>query len=108
MADRENNRIQLFSKDGRYVEKFLGDSTISSSGLKYLMNNPFPLRQRESTNLEAQKLFRAPISVRVDDEGRMYVPDYGWSRVQVYQKEAYRLGPDQIIPPMRSPLMLTQ
>ena len=108
VADRENHRVQLFSREGRYVEKFVGDSTISSSGLAYLMNNPGPLRQRESTNLESQKRFKGPISVRVDDDGRLYVPDYGWSRVQIYQKEAYRLGPDQIAAPQRSPTMFTQ
>ena len=108
VADRENHRVQLFSREGRYVEKFLGDSTISTSGISYLMNNPGPLRQRESTNLEVQKRFKGPVSVRVADDGRMYVPDFGWSRVQVYQKEAYRLGPDQIAAPLRSPNMFTQ
>ena len=108
VADRENHRVQLFSREGRYVEKFVGDSIISSSGVSYLMNNPGPLRQRESTNLEVQKRFKAPVSVRVGGDGRMYVPDFGWSRVQVYQKQAYRLGPDQIAAPMRSPNMFTQ
>ena len=108
VADRENHRVQLFSREGRYVEKFLGESTISTSGIAYLMNNPGPLRQRESTNLEVQKRFKGPVSVRVDGDGRMYVPDYGWSRVQVYQKESYRLGPDQIAAPLRSPNMFTQ
>ena len=107
VADRENHRIQLFSKEGRYVEKFIGDATISRSGRMYLMNNPGPLRQRESTDLEPQKRFRGPVSVRVDREGAMYVPDYGSSRIQIYRKEAYPLGPNQIGPPLRSPRLYT-
>ena len=62
----------------------------------------------EMAKLEEQKLLRKPKSVVVGDDGLMYVPDYGWSRVQIYQKEAYRLGPDQIAAPQRSPTMFTQ
>ena len=29
VADRGNNRVQLFDRSGRYVEQFLGDSTLS-------------------------------------------------------------------------------
>ena len=107
VADRENHRIQLFSREGRYVEKFIGDATISRSGRRYLMNNPGPLRQRESTDLEPQKRFRGPVSVRVDRDCAMYVADYGSSRIQIYWKEAYPLGPDQIGPPLRSPRLYT-
>jgi DNA-binding beta-propeller fold protein YncE len=107
VVDRENHRVQLFSKEGRYVEKFIGDATVSRSGRLYLINNPGPLRQRESTDLEPQKRFRGPVSVRVDDGGAMYVSDYGSSRVQIYQKEAYPLGPNEIAPPQRSPKLYT-
>lgn len=107
VADRENHCIKLFDKEGRYVEKFVGDATISKSGRTYLMSNPGPLRQRESTELEIQKRFRGPVSVRIDDNYNMYVPDYGSSRVQIYKKEAYPLGPDEIAPTQRSPRLYT-
>jgi len=37
----------------------------------------------------------------------MYVADYESYRVQIYQKEAIALDPDQISPPLRSPSMMT-
>lgn len=107
VADTGNDRVQLFDETGRYVEKFIGDATLSKSGRLYMLTNARPNRLREMCNLEPQKRFRSPKSVRVDDQGRMFVPDYGSYRVQVYQKEAIELTPEQITPPMRSPSMLT-
>ena len=107
VADTGNNRIQLFSQEGRYVEKFLGDATLTNSGRRYVMANPRPLRLREMANLELAKPFRSPRSVTVDGQGRMYVPDYASFRVQIYQKDVTPLGPDQIDPPMRAPILQT-
>lgn len=107
VADTGNNRVQLFDRNGRFVEAFIGDSTLSKSARLYLLSNALPNRLREMTDLEPQKRFRGPKSVRVDQSGRMYVPDYGSYRVQVYQKEAIRLTPEQIVPPPRSPSLLT-
>ena len=103
VVDQGNNRVQLFSREGRYVEKFMGDSGLSRMGRDYLRANAMVLRLREMTNLEAQKLFRGPVSVKVDDQYRMYVTDYGCHRVQVYQKQADRLDPEDIQPPRKSP-----
>src|SRR5207302_4723388 len=107
VADCGNNRVQLFDADGRYVEKFIGDATLSKSGRNYMLTNARPNRLREMANLEPQKRFRGPKSVRVDAQGRMYVADYGSYRVQIYQKEAIPLDPDQLAPPLRSPSMMT-
>ncbi len=107
VADAGNDRVQLFDPEGRYVEKFIGDATLSNMARVYLMANPLPLRLRQMSNLEPQKRLRDPRSVRVDDRGRMFVPDYGSFRVQVYQKEAIPLTDDQIAPPPRSPILFT-
>lgn len=107
VADWGNNRIQLFDPDGRFVQQFLGDATLSRSGRAYLRANAMPLRLREMADLDAQKRFKSPVSVRVDDEGHMYVPDYGCHRIQIYQKEADRLEPGEIVPPLRSPTLTT-
>jgi DNA-binding beta-propeller fold protein YncE len=107
VADCGNDRVQLFNAEGRYVEKFIGDATLSKSGRNYMLTNARPNRLRETANLELQKRFRSPKSVRVDGQGRMYVADYGSYRVQIYQKEAIHLEPDQIIPPVRSPSLMT-
>jgi DNA-binding beta-propeller fold protein YncE len=100
VADWRNNRVQLFGPTGRYVQQFLGDATLSPRARKYMLASTLPLRQREMTDLEPQKLLRSPLAVRVDAEGRLYIADCGSHRVQIYQKDAYRLGPDQILPPL--------
>ena len=107
VADCGNDRVQLFSAEGRYVEQFIGDASLSKSARAYLMTNPLPLRLREMAKLEPQKRLREPKSVRADDEGRMYVPDFRSFRVQVYQKDAIPLKADEIAPPLRSPRLQT-
>ena len=61
-----------------------------------MLTNLRPNRLRDMADLEPQKRFRIPRSVRVDDKGHMYVADHGSFRVQVYQKEAVALEPHQI------------
>ena len=107
VADCGNNRVQLFNEDGRYVQKFLGDATLSRIARTYMLTNAYPNRLRDMANLEREKLFRSPRSVRVDDQGRMYVADYKTYRVQVYVKEAIHLDEHQIRPPLRSPTLQT-
>jgi DNA-binding beta-propeller fold protein YncE len=107
VADSENDRVQLFNADGRYVEKFIGDATLSVMARDYMLTNAKPNRLRDMADLEPQKRFRNPRSVRVDDKGRMYVPDFGSFRVQVYQKEVVHLSEDQISPPFRAPMLET-
>jgi DNA-binding beta-propeller fold protein YncE len=107
VADRGNDRVQLFAHTGRYVQQFRGDATLSAIGRRYILANQKTLRLREMANLEEQRLLRAPCSVRVDGQGLMYVPDLGSHRVQVYQKEAYVLEPDEIMPPLSAPTLFT-
>ena len=107
VADSQNDRVQLFNAEGRYVEKFIGDATLSKMARDYMLTNALPNRLRDMADLEPQKRFRNPRSVRVDDNGRMYVSDYGSFRVQVYQKETVHLEPHQFAGPLRSPSLET-
>lgn len=107
VADRGNNRVQQFDHTGRFVDKFLGDATLSKIGRTYILANPKVLRAREMTTLEIQKRLRGPCSVRFDDQGRMYIPDFGCHRIQVYKKESYPLQPDQIWPEQKAPFLYT-
>ncbi|MBM3960240.1 MAG: 6-bladed beta-propeller [SAR202 cluster bacterium] len=107
VADRGNSRVQLFDHTGRYVEKFTGDATLSKSGLRYIQANPKVLRAREMTTLEQQKRLRGPASVRMDNEFRLYIADFGSHRIQVYKKEAYPLTTDDVFPEPRSPSLYT-
>jgi len=104
VADRGNHRVCLFDKTGRYVEKIIGDATISQSGRKYILSNPKVLRGREMTTLEAQKRLRGPMSVRVDGD-LLYIPDFGSHRIQVYKKEAYVLTEADIWPEQNHPFL---
>ena len=108
VADRGNNRVQLFNSHGGFVEKFIGDATLGKQAHGYMVTNLMALRLREMSSLEPQKRLRAPISVRVDGDGRMYIADYGSHRIQVYKKEAYPLGPDEIAAELKSPSLYTQ
>ena len=107
VADTGNNRVQLFNPEGRYVEEFVGDATLSPMGRDYMLTNPKPNRLRDIAVLGPQKRLRRPKSVRVDGKGRMYVPDFDSFRVQVYQKEAIPLDPQQMAPPLHSPTLQT-
>jgi DNA-binding beta-propeller fold protein YncE len=105
VVDRDNNRVCQFNPEGRYCEQFIGDATLSKSGKAYIMSNPKVLRGREMTSLEPQKRLRGPINVRFDGEGRMYIPDFGSHRIQVYKKEAYALSEDEIWAPPKFPFL---
>ena len=107
VADWGNNRVQLFNPEALYVEKFLGDANLSRSARTYVLANPVTLRLRETSRLEIQRRLRGPISVTVDDAGRMYVADFGSHRIQVYQKEAYPLEEHQLTPVPRNPILQT-
>ncbi len=106
VVDWGNNRVQLFTHEGRYVEQFHGDATISKSTVRRFITGSGRLRRmRDYARLEQEKSFARPRSVRVDDQGHMYVPDYEHYRIQVYKKEAYPLDETEIIPPFRVPTL---
>ncbi len=107
VADRGNDRVQLFDRTGRYVEKFTGDATISDMGRAYILANQKTLRLREMVSLEPQKALRAPASIRLDDEGHLYIADFGSHRIQIYKKEAYPLTAEQIMAEPGAPTLST-
>jgi DNA-binding beta-propeller fold protein YncE len=106
VADRGNHRVLLFDRNGRYVERFIGDATISKMGRIYIQSNAKVLRLREMATLEEQKRFRAPASVRIQGD-RLFVGDFGCHRVQVYRKEAYPLTASEVMPHPGAPNLST-
>jgi len=108
VVDKGNDRVQLFNPEGRFVQQFLGDATLSKQAERFLLSAPMGLRLREMTPVEPEKRLRNPTSVRVGDDGRMYVVDYSCHRLQVYKKNVVRLGQDDIAPTPRSPSLFTQ
>ena len=107
VCDWGNDRVQLFDQEGRYVEQFIGDANLSRSGRAYILANQVVLRLREMADLEPTKRLRSPITVKVDDQFRLFICDLGSHRIQVYIKEAYELSEDQIAPTPRNPRLAT-
>ena len=103
VCDWGNNRIQLFTPEGRYVQQFTGDATLSEPAIAAMRTRLRTVRLRTMADLETEKMFRGPRSVRVDGQGLMWVPDFESYRLQVYRKEAFQLEPHQLAPPLKSP-----
>ena len=104
VADWGNERVQVLGPDGGFVAKFRGESVVSKWGMDYFIANQDELEEREKADMEPQldpwaedipahqaasieKLFWGPTSVKVDDEGRIYVVEVCRARIQVYVKE---------------------
>ncbi len=103
VADWGNERLQVLDPTGAFIAKFRGESRVSNWGQDYLDSNPEERRERENSDLEPElelpradylreesasieKLFWGPTSVKVDDQGRVYVVDSCRHRIQVYIK----------------------
>jgi sugar lactone lactonase YvrE len=92
VCDWLNNRVQVLAADGRFVDQFHGDSTLSKWFLEYGATPPEDQvikRKFMSEDGYKEKFFARPISLTLDDEGRLLVADSLRFRVQVYRKEAY-------------------
>lgn len=106
VCDWGNNRVQLFAADGHFVQKFVGDATLSKANLERMLTRTAKLRRmRETAPYEPEKYFARPRSVRVDEHGHMYVPDYEHYRIQIYKKEAYQMDATEMTPPFRVPTL---
>jgi len=77
VADTDNQRIQIFSKDGIYLDKITNLKNIENSSQEY---------------------FSEPTSVVVDSQGNIYVADTDLNHVLVFSKERkflYKIGGEE-------------
>ena len=105
VADWGNERVQVLGPDGGFLARFRGESGLSKWGESYFTANQDELEERQKANLEPElrlspgddlreesasieKLFWGPISVKMDDQGRLYVVESCRHRIQVYRKTA--------------------
>jgi hypothetical protein len=72
-----------------------------------MMTNAMPNRLREMGKLEQEKYLRRPRSVRVDQEFRLFIPDYESYRIQIYQKDAIPLDEETMAATPRNPTLAT-
>jgi DNA-binding beta-propeller fold protein YncE len=108
VADWKNERVQVLGPDGRFVTMIHGDSGISKWGMDYFGANQDEFAERIKAHLEPkpelpaedymrnhsaaiEKLFWGPISLKVDDQDRLYVVDSCRHRVQVYETAGARV-----------------
>ena len=104
IADWGNERVQVLAQDGTFLSKFRGESGMSKWAHEYFSANMHEFEEREKADLEPQvdlpendylrnesanveKLFWGPTTVKIDDQGRIYVVDTGRARVQIYTWE---------------------
>ena len=103
IADWGNHRVRILNADGELVEDFRGDAGMSRWSDDYFRANPDEWEERQKADLEPaldplttydtrdesagiEKYFWGPTSVRLDDEGRMYVVDSCRHRIQIYRR----------------------
>ncbi len=103
VADWGNERIQVFAADGSFVLKERGQATLSRWAHDYLNVNLEEKAAREISNLvpelpahldtpqhvsaQTEPYFWGPVSVRLDGDGRVYIPESNRHRVQIYQRK---------------------
>lgn len=107
VSDWGNNRVLMFNSAAHYLWSFTGDATLSKIARTYMLTNASPNRQRESARIENERYIRRPRSVRIDEEFRLFIPDYESYRLQVYKKDFIELDESQISPPLRNPTLDT-
>ena len=104
VADWGNERVQVFAPDGEIAAVLRGNATTSSWAEDYLAANPDEAAARLAADLSpsvspwrdthremsagVESLFWGPTSVKLDDDGRIYVVDSCRHRVQIYRKRA--------------------
>ena len=107
VSDWQNDRVQLFNKDERYIQSFHGNASLSRSGKQYVLSNLVTLRLRAEGDFEKTQRLNAPMTVKVDNQFRLFITDFGNHRIQIYQKDAVALSETEIAPKMRNTILFT-
>ena len=103
VSDWGNERVQVFAADGAFLQSLRGEAGLSKWAANFLEINREEGAARKKANLEPalqvddaddphtqsahiEKFFWAPMSVKLDDAGRVYVTDGNRHRIQVYRR----------------------
>ena len=87
VADWLNSRVQVLTPEGRFITQFTGDAGLSKWGVAKIASNPDMIRQRNGVrDFTPERVLWTPVSVKVDDTGRIIIADTSGHRFQVYQK----------------------
>ncbi len=109
VADWGNERVQVLDSDDRFVQKLRGEATNSTWAEDFLSVNTEEAEARARADLEPEieffvddpheesshieKLFWGPVSLMLDDAGRLYVTEQHRHRLQVFDGAALRTSP---------------
>ena len=102
VADWGNERVQVLGPGGNFLLKLLGQATLSKWADEFFASNLDEKRERDVSNLwpelpahlltpyhiasQTEAYFWGPVSVTVDNNGRLYVVEHSRFRFQVYQR----------------------
>ena len=102
VADWGNERVQILGPDGSFQLLLRGQATLSKWAEEYFAVNPEEWQTRVISTLlpplpphlntpyhissQTEPYFWGPVSVTLDRENRLYVPETNRHRVQIYQK----------------------
>ena len=99
----------MLASDGSFITKLRGEATLSKWAIRYFSTNQDELEARQQSDLaherdplrfdsfseesaSIEKLFWGPISIKVDELGRIFVVDSRRHRIQVFRKESQPAG----------------
>ena len=101
VADWGNERVQALAPDGEPVQVLKGESTLSKWAEEFYEANPDEWEARQASEIEPEldpavdtayeasariePHFWAPVSVKLDRYGRLYVVESNRHRIQVYE-----------------------
>ncbi len=102
VADWGNERVQVLDPEGGFVLKLRGEATDSKWAQEFLSTNLEEAEARAQSDLapdidffvddpheessHIEKYFWAPVSVKLDGDGRLYVTESNRHRIQVYER----------------------
>ena len=102
VADWGNERVQVLDPEGDFVMKLRGSATLSKWADEFFSSNVEEAQARASADLEpdlepfggdpheesahVENFFWAPVSVKLDGDGRLYVTESNRHRVQIYER----------------------
>ena len=104
VSDWGNERVQVLDRDGTPIQVLRGQATLSKWAASFMETNREEAEARASANLEpdlpdvygddphtqsahVEGMFWAPMSVKLDDAGRVYVTESNRHRIQIYQRK---------------------
>ena len=100
VADRGNERVQIYENNGTFAGTLRGEATLSKWAEDFFASNPDEMETRQIAQLvpelpdhiatpyhvssQTEPYFWGPVSVHVDGNDRLYVVETNRHRIQIY------------------------